>query len=290
MTVLPDTDTNSHSDGARLFVVIGTQRSGTNLLREILNTNEQVAMLGEVFMPSPAPAHWDNFCRSLPAGPTHPESRDEAAALLNSYFAFVEYRIRNHWENNRKSRCRAFGVDIKYDQLERIAPADWHSTSPFILHYLRSRGATIIHVMRNEIHCAMSALIAEKRKLWHNYEGVAIDRSYELDITECLAYARTIARRRASFVKSAHDCMVVNCHYQSLLEDLRRAGYRGEIAEGSGPLLDIATALGVPFEFRHERRLKKAINVPYSQLLSNYDAFVRRLRDSEFSAFASTMY
>jgi len=289
VTLLPDADINNPSDGARLFVVIGTQRSGTNLLREILNTNEKVAMLGEVLMPSPAPAHWDNFCRGLPAGSVHPDARAEADSLLNRYFDFVQYRIRNHWENNCKSGSRAFGVDIKYDQLERIAPADWHSTSPFILRYLQSRGAIIIHVTRNEIHCAVSAWIAAKRNLWHNYDGVTIDRSYEIDVTECLLYARTIARRRASFVRFACDCVIVHCRYESLIEDLQRAGPRGVIAEGRGPLLDIAAALGVPFEFRYERRPQKAITVPYSQLLSNYDALVRQLRDSEFSAFASTM-
>ena len=99
-------------------MVIGAQRTGTNILREILNTNEQIAMLGEVLSPSPAPAHWDNFCRGLPARSTPPESFGEAESLLDRYFEFVRYRIRNHWEGNKKSRSHAFGVDIKYNQLQ----------------------------------------------------------------------------------------------------------------------------------------------------------------------------
>src|SRR5580658_8793248 len=104
-----------------LFVVIGAQRTGTNILREILNTNDQIAMLGEVLSPSIAPAHWDNFCRALPIDIARPADYYAAEALLDRYFEFVQYRIRNHWEGNKKRSSHVFGVDIKYDQLRRIA-------------------------------------------------------------------------------------------------------------------------------------------------------------------------
>ena len=104
-------------------------------------------MLGEVLTPSPAPAHWDNFCRSLPARSVLPATFSETESLLDQYFEFVQYRIRNHWEGNKKSRSHAFGVDIKYNQLRQIAPANWNSSSaPFILGYLRiSRDYTDSH-------------------------------------------------------------------------------------------------------------------------------------------------
>ena len=290
MGILTDSNPHSRAGGVHLFVVIGAQRTGTNVLREILNTNEEIAMLGEVLTPSPAPAHWDNFCRNLPVRTIHPASVGEAESLLDQYFEFVRYRIRNHWEANRKSNSHAFGVDIKYDQLTPIAPANWDSTSsPFILCYLRSRGAKLIHTTRNVIHCAISALIASQRNLWHNYDGVEIDRAYHIDVEECLAYARTILQHRDVFLKTVRDCKVVNCRYESLVDDMKRAGSQEEIPEGPGPLRDIAAALGASFRFRYDRRLQKAINIPYSRLLSNYDTFVRRLRDSEFSAFASTL-
>src|SRR5277367_7178238 len=138
-------DTDSSTSGIQLFVVIGAQRTGTNILREILNTNDQIAMLGEILSPSPAPAHWENFCRGLPARSTQPKSFDEAEELLDRYFEFVRYRIHNHWEGKRKSRSHAIGVDIKYNQLRLIAPTDWDSKLPFMLSYLISRGAILIH-------------------------------------------------------------------------------------------------------------------------------------------------
>ena len=226
------------ASGVHLFVVIGAQRTGTNILREILNTNEQIAMLGEVLTPSPAPAHWENFCRTLPVRTLHPASVGEAEALLDRYFEFVRYRIRNHWEGNRKSRSHAFGVDIKYNQLRDIAPANWSSSSPaFILGYLRSRGATLIHTTRNVIHCAISTLIASQRNVWHNYDGAVIDRSYHLDIQECLAYARTILKHREAFIEAASGCKIVNCRYESLIEDIARAGSQEEIPAAPGSFM-----------------------------------------------------
>jgi LPS sulfotransferase NodH len=286
---LSDGDTDTSVAGRHLFVVIGAQRTGTNILREILNTNEHIAMLGEVLTPSPAPAHWDNFCRTLPIGSIHPANFSEAESLLDQYFEFVGYRIRNHWEGNKKNGSHAIGVDIKYNQLRRIAPSNWSATHPFILSYLRSHGAILIHTARNIIHGAISTLIASQRNLWHNYDGAVIDRAYEIDVAECLAHARSIVREHDAFLTSADGCRIVNCRYESLMDDLERAGPPDEIPEGPGPLRDIAAALNVPFHFRNDRRLQKAINVPYSKLLLNYNALVRRLENSEFSALVLTL-
>ena len=45
----------------------------------------------------------------------------------------------------------------------------------------------------------------------------------------------------------------------------------------------------VVIRFRYDRRLQKAISIPYSKLLSNYDALVERLKDSDFSALVPTL-
>jgi hypothetical protein len=246
-------------------------------------------MLGEVLSPSPALAHWDNFCRGLPARSTKPKSFDEAEELLDRYFEFVRYRIHNHWEGNRKSRSHAIGVDIKYNQLRLIAPADWDSKLPFMLSYLISRGAILIHSTRNVIHSAISTMIATQRNLWHNYDGAVIEASYEIDIEECVAQARTIKYERESFLNFVQGCKLVGCRYERLIDDLNRAGSGERIPLGPGPLQNIAGALGSLYDFRYEGRLQKAIDVPYSRLLSNYDALIRQLEVSEFDTLVSTL-
>jgi sulfotransferase family protein len=286
---MSDGDTDIFVAGRQLFVVIGAQRTGTNILREILNTNEHIAMLGEVLTPSTAPAHWDNFCRALPIDSIHPATFSKAESLLDQYFEFVEYRIRNHWEGNRKNASHTIGVDIKYNQLSRILPSNWSAAHPFILSYLRSRRAILIHTTRNIIHCAISTSIASQRNLWHNYGGVVIDRAYEIDVAECLAHARSIVRDHDGFLRSAYGCRTVNCRYENLCDDLKRTGSANEILDGPGPLRDISAAFNTPFSFRNDKRLQKAIDVPYSKLLSNYNELVRRLGNSEFSALVPTL-
>ena len=54
MKLSSNTVTPLHHQSDLLFVVIGAQRTGTNILREILNSNQQIAMLGEVLAASPA--------------------------------------------------------------------------------------------------------------------------------------------------------------------------------------------------------------------------------------------
>jgi len=288
--VIVRNDASCGGNADHWFAVIGAQRTGTNILREILNTNEQIAILGEVLTPSPAPAHWDNFCNSLPPGKDSPATSEQAELLLDQYFRFVQYRIRNHWEGRRKRLSHAMGVDIKYNQLRCIAPSNWDPDSPpFMLRYLRSRGATLIHTVRNPIHCAISTLIASQRNVWHNYEGALIDRSYHIDVAECLSYARTICRNRDAFLESARGSRIVTCRYECLIDEIEGAGPEEEIPDGPGPLRDIARALGSRFKFSYDRRLKKAINVPYSRLLSNYNALVVHLNDSEFSALTATL-
>jgi LPS sulfotransferase NodH len=269
----------------RLFVVIGIQRTGTNLLREILNTNQQIAMLGEVFTPDPTRAHWDNFVRLT--GVLPPATRTEAHLLLDKYFAFV----RNHWSDGLKANSHAFGIDVKYNQLRRVSPPDQNLTGPpFLLEHLKSRRALLIHMVRkNLIQCAISTIIADQRRVWHNYQATAIDRTYHVDPESCLSYAREIVSERDAFVNFAKGCSVVDCCYEDLVKDIRRAYAGGEIPRNPGPLLDIAEALGVPFRFRDDGRLQKAINVPYSRLISNYQALLDAVAVSELSAFAASL-
>jgi LPS sulfotransferase NodH len=275
----------------KLFIVTGAQRTGTNLLREILNTNDQVAMLGEILSPSSAPAHWENFLRAHPDAASPVSSPSDMEALLDRYFQFVLYRIRNHWISGDKSRCRAMGVDIKYNQLRQLAPIHWDPAEPpFLLAYLRARGATLIHTTRrNVIHCVISAMIATQRNFWHNYEGVAINRRYHIDVDQCLKFAQRIVADRDVFVESIRGCKVVDCCYEDLTAEIGKADPVGEILVASGVLRNIADALGVPFRFRYDGRLRKAIDIPYSQLLLNQQALALALRQSEFSAFASTL-
>jgi hypothetical protein len=273
------------------FVVVGAQRTGTNLLREILNCNPGLAMLGEVFTPSLAPAHWDNFVATLSQSKRSIAKVEDARIMLDCYLDFVKDRVRNFWIDGDKSAVRAIGVDIKYNQLGNVAPSKWNCTAtPFLVDYLGTVGAIFVHaIRRNVIHCAISAIIAEQRNIWHNYHGVPIDRSYTIEPCSIIMRARGIIRDRAAFIRCSTGARAVECCYEELVCSIERAETGGVIISEEGPLLHIARALGVEFQFRYDGRLRKAINIPYSRLITNHREVVSAVMDSEFAEFAPTL-
>ncbi|HXY02501.1 MAG TPA: sulfotransferase [Terriglobales bacterium] len=276
---------------ATFFVVVGAQRTGTNLLREILNTNPGIAMLGEIFTPSSAPAHWDNFVATLPHSERSPATAHEVRQTLDRYLNFVNYRVRNFWIDGDKSGARAIGVDIKYNQLRSVAPSNWQCTAiPYLVDYLETARAVFVHVVRrNLIHCAISAMIAEQRNIWHNYQGVPIDRSFTIDPSACIDLARSITRDRDGFARCSTDAFVVECCYEDLVSSIERAGTKSLITFDEGPLPLISRALGVEFQFRYDGGLRKAINIPYPRLIANHRDLVAAVTHSEFAAFAPTL-
>jgi hypothetical protein len=314
----------------QLFVVTGTQRTGTNLLRELLNTNRRIAMVAEVLTPCVPPGHkvpeppyqaqseeeaassyqlvgtgpgprypglnqagyWGNFLRTVPERSFPSETPGEAEALLDRYFDFLFDLIRNQWVGGDKTNVRAIGVDIKYSHLRRLAPRDWDPTlPPFLLCYLRARGAVLIHaVRRNLVQCTVSALSVNHTSICHNYAGKVMDHSFAIDMEEFLVYARRIVQERERFLRQAEGMSMVEYEYEDLVREIKRADAgTGEIPHEPGPLKVIAAALGVPFRFVYSGRLKKTINVPYGRLLSNRDKLVRALEKTEFREFASTL-
>jgi len=290
MMLKPAPDPGSAAVKTRWFVVIGARRTGTNILREVLNTNHEIAMLGEVFTPSPSPAHWANFLDRQTLRKFPPSNSAEAASLLDEYFHFVEYRIRNHWQRNSKAASHALGFDIKYDDLRQITPRDCPATAPpFLLRYFKLHRMLLIHTIReNVIKCAVSEMIAQQRNLWHNYNGAIIDRGYYVEPHDCLSRARLIVRRRAEFERLSEGCRLIEANYEQLADAIA-AATDGQMAEDAVPLKDIARALRVPSCFNYDGRLRRAIDAPYSIIISNLAELRRAVADSEFSKFAPTL-
>ncbi len=314
----------------RLFVVTGTQRTGTNLLRELLNTNPALAMMAEILTPCAPPGHrnpgppypdqsedeaassyqlpgtshsfasldldqdayWGNFLRTLPSGRFPAQTAAEAEALLDRYFEFLLDLIRRRWTDGQKMHVRAIGVDIKYTHMRRLAPRRWDAEAKsFLLSYFRARGVTLIHaVRRNMVHCTISDLAVRRTGRCHNYAHETMDGRITINPAEFLGWARRIVRDREMFRQQAVGLDSVEYEYEHLVHDLTRAEEgTGRISPGDGPLSTIATALDVPFEFVDRGSLKKTINIPYSQLLTNYDEFLQAVRQSEFCEFASSL-
>ena len=73
----------------RSFAIIACQRSGTHLLREILNSNPNLAIVTEALSPGNYPGTWYNFLARNPAERVPPATAVEATTLLDEYLSSV---------------------------------------------------------------------------------------------------------------------------------------------------------------------------------------------------------
>ncbi len=150
------------------FVVVGTQRTGTTLIRTTLNSHPQVTCTGEVFK---VPGWYvDRVSRRI--------IRRTAFQDPSSYSAWTEksllrrlghyaWRARNTREyldqfySDQSSEAKGFKV--MYNQTQRF---------PAVIPYIRDHQISVIHVVReNFLKTLVSRIVAEQRNLYHARQG-----------------------------------------------------------------------------------------------------------------------
>jgi hypothetical protein len=271
------------------FVLVGIQRSGTNLLREVLNTNPRVTLLGEVLLADHTlPTSWHYFVRSLGSRSIPPWSESDAIALMDDYFYFLEYEINgNFWYNFDGRPKAAIGLDFKYNELKFISPVFRDLRQPpFLVDYFRLRNVRVLHlVRRNVVQLALSAVVANARQLWHNWENQDSGQ-YTVNPDQLLHFVRWAVTEREAFRELAGSLEVLECAYEDLLEDISHVEEAGRLSSSSRLLSDLASFLGVTNDFYLPSRLHKAINRPYADVITNFEEIVRVVKASEFAAFA----
>jgi hypothetical protein len=276
-----------------VFALVACQRTGTQVLREVLNTSPAVALLAEPFSVGPEPIYWQNFVRTLPSSDFPPQYASDALALLDRYVALIRQDVDKtyEWYGGPKSRLRAVGLDVKYNQLRCANPifSDLR-TQPLLLEYFRARQVPIVHLVRGNLaHNALSMIIANMRRVWHTYDGRPIEGRYRIPPADLIGYMVWIKEERDEFMRLAQDLTMQTFVYEDLVNDLSRINAAGDFPEDTRVLSRLATFLDVPNHFRNDRQMHKVINKPYADILENCDELVAALEASEFSEFAHTL-
>jgi hypothetical protein len=194
---------------------------------------------------------------------------------LDRYFEFVLYRVRHHWLDGDKSKCSAVGVDIKYNQLRELEPAGWdRAAAPFLLSYLKARGAVLIHARRrNIIRCALSSLIAPEKDIWPD-NAETVESRFAIDVEQCMQKAEALLKSRDFFLEAVQRYPLIDYCYEDLASE----------ADDAGPLRSIAQALAVPFSFTFKGSPRPA-DIPSAQLLSNPELLSEALKQSSFAPY-----
>lgn len=275
------------------FAMIASQRSGTQLLREILNSNPHVAIIAEPYSPNAHPATWHKFIQTRPNDQVPSLAYGDTAALLDKYIQSVQHYV---YDNNdrfggpKKSQL-LIGLDIKYNQIKCCGPlfSDLRSR-PFLLEYFSNRSIPILHlVRRNLVHVAISIIVANMRKVWHNHDGSSIPGQYYIPLDELFAYINWVGQERDEFVRLSGDLQVITCNYEDVVDDICHTDKDGNISKDSRVLSCLASFLDVPNRFNYNAYIQRVINRPYSEILENYSDVRKAVKDSEFAEFADTI-
>ncbi|MFT7536594.1 MAG: hypothetical protein ACI85K_002548, partial [Hyphomicrobiaceae bacterium] len=286
----PREGTHHQVEGVTYFALVGSQRCGTNFFRELMNTNQQTVVHGEILMPYPLPNCWHNYVRTMVNRAMPPIYAKDCVDLVDDYLVFLREDVKRGYPG-KLGVLSAVGLDIKYNQLRFIAPLIRDlEQKPFLIDYFWRRNMPIVHMMRrNTIHQALSLVIAAARNVYHNYGGKKFDGKVKLDPEAVISHAAWVAKDREVFRTLAGGMKYLEVCYEDVAEDCKSADESGRIREDSLILSKVADFLNVPNEFYAPSTISKVINRPYSEIIENYQEVVAAVRKSEFKKLADSI-
>jgi hypothetical protein len=281
------------ANGPKICFITGTQRTGTNLLRDILGSNDGFALAGEVVTPTDHPFCWYEFLKRKRIGAIGPQNWDKMNPLVDEWIAGLQDTMVGTWENgSTKSADSWVGGDIKYNQLRTISPVYWELAEiPYILFYIRERRGKVIHVRRrNILKLMLSNMIAEQSGVWHLSNSQQFEKKFDIDIDICLRRMKTAQVEEQEFLKHSQTVQVVECVYEDLVANMPTAE-RHSVATGlGGPLARISNRFELDGGFAPPANFKKVVNQPYGEIVSNFEALISAVSKSEFRDMADEVW
>jgi hypothetical protein len=270
-------------DLSNVTVLLARQRSGTNALRDVLDSHPQLFCLPEVFQAEPSPkarheveANYFNFLD---------ERRGEIKKVLTSEEAqealFLEY-LRFLGAFSDKPRIV---VDVKYNSAHNV-DAPWRdlAAEPTLFAYIRRNGIRVLNLRRrNYLRYYLSWLKTEQTRKYHLHasgpdgavkvedEGIMLDVDemfFRLEL--CQAEDRLIHRMLGGYP----NYMAIE--YEELFPRLG--------APPADAVLErVAAWMGIDPEFKKSQpRYRKQSVLPLEQAITNYGAVAEALRGTEF--------
>jgi hypothetical protein len=268
---------------ADVTVLLARQRSGTNALRDVLDSHPELFCLPEVFQSQPSPkarheveANYFNFLD---------DRRDEVKGVLTSEDAqealFLEY-LGFLGGFSEKSRMV---VDVKYNSAHNV-DAPWRdlAAEPTLFAYLRRNGIRVLNLRRrNYLRYYLSWLKTEQTRKYHLHaagpdgavtvedEGITVEVEemfFRLEL--CEAEDRLIHRMLGGY----SNYMAIE--YEELFP---RIG-----APPADAVLErVAGWMGIEPDFRKSQpRYRKQSVLPLEQAITNYDEVAEALRGTDF--------
>jgi hypothetical protein len=268
---------------SNVTVLLARQRSGTNALRDVLDSHPEVFCLPEVFQAQPSPkarheveANYFNFLD---------ERRGEIKGVLTSEETQEELFLEYLAHLGSFSEKPQMVVDIKYNSAHNV-DAPWRdlAAEPTLFAYIRRNGMRVLNLRRrNYLRYYLSWLKTEQTRKYHLHasspdgtvkvedEGIMLDVDemfFRLEL--CQAEDRLIHRMLGGYP----NYMAIE--YEELFPRLG--------APPADAVLESVSAwMGIDPEYKKSQpRYRKQSVLPLEQAITNYGAVAEALRGTEF--------
>ncbi len=265
-----------HDPSQSPLVVIGRQRTGTNLLRSILYSNLELYDFDEIFHHVDWENRPGNFFRfrSREVGRDsnlHCPRKDRLLAFFRKYLAHLA-------KTAEKKRPL---VDVKYNSLHHFNHV-WQEidSAPFLLHLIAQHSINVIHVRRqNTLASLLSYDVAVKNKTWY----VSKRERYVPDPIEvnCERIIDRIKNTRAQECQiDSWLCALNITHANQDYEDICQGRLNSD-------LIKLATGgieqnQGVSADLATDTPWRKAIS-NYSEVVTNFEELRQTILASDYS-------
>jgi hypothetical protein len=268
---------------SNVTVLLARQRSGTNALRDVLDSHPQLFCLPEVFQAQPSPkarheveANYFNFLDERRGEIKKVLTSEEAQEAL--FLEWLEYL-------GTFSEKPQMVVDIKYNSAHNV-DAPWRdlAAEPTLFAYVRRHGIRVLNLRRrNYLRYYLSWLKTESTRKYHlhasgpNGAVEVEDEGIELDLDE-MFFRLELCRNEDQLI---HRMLGGYANYMAIeYEELfPRIGE----PPADAVLERVAEWMGIGPDFtKSQPRYRKQSVLPLEQAITNFGAVAEALRGTEF--------
>ena len=256
--------------------IVGTQRSGTTVLRSVIGTNPGVKTYGEVFIPKDFDQKGGYYKYLYERVSTHPQLCVPTTRNIDGLFGGYLNYLRRISEDPD-----IILFDCKYEFMRgALVPGALRSDNELpMLRLMQNHDFKIIHLVReNVLAMRVSALLSTRTRVWATDNPEAIkDRTVVVPTGNLLNLLHE-SRREQRHWQRALQGRALCLSYEKLFED-------GEVVPGV--LQAVASHLGVENDFVARPKYRK-IGLPLKEAIRNFDEVARVLRGSTYERFLET--
>lgn len=252
-------------------VLLSTQRSGTNLLRSVLDSHPQVyGALGEIFHSNHLADPLRFFSFLLEEVKTDPALALPGSRIMEfeKYLEFLD----------RKLPDQITILDVKYNSLHHLD--EWWKGKDGLFDVCKRLNIPVIHLIRNNVvRTAVSELIANQSRVFVVQKGAENAPLEKLRIeprallNRIRNLQRTIEMHRKRYSELAG---YIEVHYEDLT-DPNGATINEKTFEG------LAEFLGVEPTFEKEPRTRKILRGSLRETLANFDELAAALEEQDLA-------